>query len=490
VAHTPQLAAGTEVEAGGEPSRSLILAGGGMRVAWQAGVLCALEEAGLSFAHADGTSGGTINLAMLLSGRSPRDMCERWRTLPVRNFAAPLPLRQYLRAPRLPGLGGASGVVEKVFPHLGINVDAIRDAEGIDGTFNVCNHSDKINESIGHREVDLGALVAGISLPVFMPAVRRGGAVYTDSVWIKDANLIGAVKRGAEELWILWCIGNTAEYRDGAFAQYVHMIEQSANGVLFEEFDRIAALNDEIRRGTSPYGQRRPVTAHVIKPRYPLPLDPDFFLGRIDAATLIAMGYRDASRYLMSMDFDHGVPLTPRATRMEPAGTRVSWSERAAGELDDDGGFLKLDLAVEVPDASRFEAGQRHEAQLVGRVRGPAVGDVLLREGSVVLQGGELIYDASFASGGRRLRLRGRRAAIAGGDWVERLRSLDQLHVQLYEEGGGDSALLGEGMFDSERGRLRVPTLSFSVTNTPSTRRRLAAAWRFCRFLLVKLLRS
>ena len=38
--------------------RSLVLAGGGMRVAYQAGALAALEEAGLRFHHADGTSGG------------------------------------------------------------------------------------------------------------------------------------------------------------------------------------------------------------------------------------------------------------------------------------------------------------------------------------------------------------------------------------------------------------------------------------------------
>ena len=53
------------------PRRSLVLAGGGIRVAYQAGVLVALEEAGLRFQHADGTSGGTFNLAMLLSGLTP-----------------------------------------------------------------------------------------------------------------------------------------------------------------------------------------------------------------------------------------------------------------------------------------------------------------------------------------------------------------------------------------------------------------------------------
>ena len=246
--HIPALAADPDDR--DAPRRSLILAGRGMRVAWQAGVLCALEESGLAFAHADGTSGGTINLAMLLSGRAPREMSERWRTLRVRDFASPLPLREYLRGPRLSGFAGADGIVRRVFPHLGIDVETIRSARGIEGTFNVCNHAAKTNEAIGHRDVDLEALVAGISLPMIMPAVWRGRTPYVDAVWIKDANLMGAVKRGAEELWILWCIGNTPAYRDGPFHQYVHMIEQSANGALFEKLDRIGDLNAAIRAGT------------------------------------------------------------------------------------------------------------------------------------------------------------------------------------------------------------------------------------------------
>ena len=46
--------------------RSLILAGGGLKVALQAGVLQVwLDEAGLEFDHVDGASGGVFNLAML-----------------------------------------------------------------------------------------------------------------------------------------------------------------------------------------------------------------------------------------------------------------------------------------------------------------------------------------------------------------------------------------------------------------------------------------
>src|SRR5262249_57340446 len=90
--------------------RSLILAGGGMRVAYQAGVLKALQQAGLRFFHADGTSGGIINLAMLFSGLSPDEMCQRWRSLQVRDFASLLPLREYAKGLHAPALGDADGI--------------------------------------------------------------------------------------------------------------------------------------------------------------------------------------------------------------------------------------------------------------------------------------------------------------------------------------------------------------------------------------------
>ena len=119
----------------GSPRRSLILAGGGMRVAWQAGVLEALETAGLRFAHADGTSGGTINLAMLLSGVTPEEMCERWRTLDVRDFVSLLPFAGCAAA--APGFGDAAASGGSS-PISASTSTRIRAARGIEGTFNVC----------------------------------------------------------------------------------------------------------------------------------------------------------------------------------------------------------------------------------------------------------------------------------------------------------------------------------------------------------------
>jgi predicted acylesterase/phospholipase RssA len=330
VSHVPELA-------DPESRRSLVLAGGGMRVAYQAGVLRAFAEDGLRFFHGDGASGGTINLAMLLSGLSVEEMCERWATLDVKDFVSLLPVRRYLRGPTQLAYGDADGLVERVFPHLGIDVDRIRAARGIEGTFNVVDYGTKTNHAIPHTEIDLELLVAGVSLPVMLPPVRARGTLWTDAVWIKDANLLEAARRGARELWLVWCIGNTNVYRRGLLNQYVHMIELSANGSVAEELAQIDA-------GTAP------PALHVVKPEYPIPLDPDFFLGRIDARSLTAMGYRDARRYLDSRT-EEGVPRDWTATKMRDPGRAVAFVERWRGD------GLALDVRVEIPDLDASTSG-------------------------------------------------------------------------------------------------------------------------------------
>jgi predicted acylesterase/phospholipase RssA len=406
------------VEAGGAPRRALVLAGGGMRVAYQAGALVALEEAGLTFAHADGTSGGTMNLGMLMSGLSPREMCERWRTLRLRGFVSPLPLREYLHGPALPGLGDGDGVRRKVYPHLGIDVERIRAAEGIDATFNVCNYTRKVNEAVHHRDVDMDLLVAAISLPILMPAIEHGGDLYLDSACIKDANLLEAVRRGCDELWLIWGIGNSGVYADGVIRQYVHMIEISAAGSLNEELERIRELN-----GT----RERPVRVHVIRPEWPLPEDPDFFFGRIDAATLIALGYRDACRYLDARDAE-GVPLTPDATRMRDPRPGAGWRAELRGELPlGAGGELVVRAFAEVEDVAAFSGGA--VAVAGADVSHPALGArVLARDGTVELAGDRLLWH--FGLGGRRLELEQR---LGGRSPLERLRAAAAGRARLYE---------------------------------------------------------
>src|SRR5436305_11751582 len=101
--------------------RALILPGGGMRVAYQAGALKALHDAGVRFSIADGASGGTMNLAALLSGATPDQLAARWRTLHPTSFTSLRPLLAYARFPRMGALGDFDSILDKVFPHLGID---------------------------------------------------------------------------------------------------------------------------------------------------------------------------------------------------------------------------------------------------------------------------------------------------------------------------------------------------------------------------------
>ena len=62
--------------------RSLILAGGGIKVAFQAGALQVwLDEAGLKFNHVDAASGGVFNLAMLCQGMTGTQIANNWRNI-------------------------------------------------------------------------------------------------------------------------------------------------------------------------------------------------------------------------------------------------------------------------------------------------------------------------------------------------------------------------------------------------------------------------
>ena len=440
--------------------RSLVLAGGGMRVAYQAGVLVALHEAGLRFHHADGASGGTINLSMLLTGQSPAEMCDRWRSLNPRHFSAPLPWVEYVRSPHWPGLGGGTGIRDKVFPHLGIDPDRIHDAEGMTGTYNVANFATKTAEVIEHRSVDMDLLVAAISLPVLMPAVKRQGTAYTDAVWIRDSNVPEAVRRGSDDIWLVWCIGNTPGYRNGSFRQYVHMIEMAASGSLFADLDRVATAPgaDDIR-------------LHVIKPACPLPLDPDYFLGRIDAASLIGVGYRDARAYLRDprpLRAPWGPEVSKMKTPAPGAAARLVLEgpfTRGSPDQGDRAGTLRLHLRLETGATN----GTRPiELSVVGDVLVPGwnrprpVESGRARVGDPA--GFELDLDLSDSARTYRM------TATPGRIGLEvTLRDLDVARGD-----PGDDSVVGTGVLPFGLAEATLLLASIHPTNAPS----LSAGWR------------
>ena len=306
-------------------SRSLILAGGGARLSYQAGVIIALEEEGLSFSHFDGTSGGIFNAAMLSSEIEPRDMALRWRKVNVMNFSSLLSFKNYFSKKTFAAFGDADGIINKVYPALGIDVAKMNANNSIDATFNVCNFSKKTIEVFSNKNVTLQHLVAGMSLPIFMPAIKIDGDWYSDAVWIKDANITEALRRNLNEIWLVWAIGNSHEFLNGTFNQYVHMIEMSADGGLLLELEQIGKFNIE--------NNSKKVILHVIKPEFPLPLDPDLMLNKITIDELINRGYADAKSYLQSKS-EKGVIPDYKASLMNEPGISFNFRSQFTGIIE------------------------------------------------------------------------------------------------------------------------------------------------------------
>ena len=405
--------------------RSLVLAGGGMRVAWQTGVVRALKEHGLDFQHIDGTSGGILTAGMLLSGLEPGEMAARWSDLDVQDFSSPLPLREYLRGPwSLPGLGDADGVIHKVFPHLGVDCEKIR-ASTVEGTFNVVDFVTKTCVAVPNTEVDDELLAAGMSLPLVMPPLRRDQRVWIDAVWVKDANVTEALQRGADEVWLVWCIGNSPYWGDGPLEQYVHMIEMSANGALFAELDAARAAGRQFR-------------LHVVRPRHPLPLDSELYAGRINTDTLVAMGYRDAWDYL-DQARPEGVAQDHTCTAMTEPAVGVRLSERIRGRVGEE--ELTLQVTANLPLEDRASAGP---VRVVGHVDyAPWGGRVPLASGRLEVAGSAMVYRA-------RLRV--------DGQWAD-IEAVRELTDDEGLDAWADATTVGFSASTGEKGTLRLGPL-------------------------------
>jgi len=484
-------------------ARALVLAGGGMRVAYQAGAVKALLDSGLRFAHADGASGGTINLAALMSGIDADDLCRRWRALHVKQFVSLQPAVEYLHAANMLALGNADGLIQHVYPTLGVDIDKIRAATGIQASFNVCRFDDKTVVPLPHTELDLARLVAASSLPIFMPAVPADGATWTDAVWIKDANLLACVERGARELWLIWCIGNTPVWRSGAFNQYVHMIEMSAVGALNAELAAIADINARIASGEVVLGHREPIVVYIVKPEIPLPLDPDFYFGRINAATLIDMGYRDARRTLQQLQPS---PLSARATQMIEPGVGVSFRETMSGAFalrapDSHSGMgtpsvLAMHATIHIHDIVAFVADPRHQADLTGHIDFAPFGTAIPAESGVFglfVPSADpalsyMVYELGFQHQGKAYYLAGKKHVHTGRPW--RLwGETTTLYTTLHQGPNALGPVVGTGVLHLSIFELLRLLKTVHATYAPTTRRQIGAVYRFFIFFVTKLFR-
>src|SRR5438034_8297006 len=136
----------------GNKKRSLILAGGGIKVAFQAGALQVwLDEAGLTFDHVDGASGGVFNLIMMCQGMTGLEIANNWRKLNPRAGISfnPAAFVNLLYAESLFTLDNYR---KHVFTGWGLDWDKIR-ASNLNATFNVFNFSNKTLDVIEPKDM-------------------------------------------------------------------------------------------------------------------------------------------------------------------------------------------------------------------------------------------------------------------------------------------------------------------------------------------------
>jgi predicted acylesterase/phospholipase RssA/uncharacterized protein YndB with AHSA1/START domain len=303
------------------PRRSLILAGGGLKVAYQAGVLQVwLDEAKIKFDHADGASGGVFNLAMYCQGLSGTEIADNWRNFPVLGSFS-LNWRELLR------LWSARSLLSydrfrRVILAGRWNLDWKKINSGREGTFNAYDFTHQQLIVRDQREVDDDFLIAGVSLPGWFSPVKIGDAEFIDAVYVTDANLIGAIERGADELWIIWTVSEGGVWNGGFINTYFQIIEASADGNLARDLTRIQANNDAIARGErGEFG--RPIKVEKIVGRVQLHYLINFRSDKFNAA--VAQGIADAREWCRS----RGYKFCPQQLQNAEVRIAESWFERS-----------------------------------------------------------------------------------------------------------------------------------------------------------------
>ncbi len=360
--------------------RSLILAGGGLKVCYQAGVLQVwLDEAGLTFDHVDGASGGTFNLAMYCQGMTGKQIADNWRNL---DPFLPVDINTSGVWPFSRSLFTTDNLRAKVLPSWGIDWNTIRQSTRT-GTFNVFNFSKKQLEVVPQSEMTEDFQIAAVSLPMWFPPVEINGDTYFDSVYISDANLEEAVRRGADEIWAIWTVSRKNEWRDGFVNQYFQIIETVADTNFFNYWKRLEENNRRIAAG-QPGEFGREIKLHLIEAEVPVHYLLNFSKDRMGEA--VNQGVEDARAWCRVRN----IPLQPGpaypskppapATSLKfteemkgflkrgvTAGTHDEY-QAAAAQGKEANGALMFHLDISVADVDAFVTSPAHETKADGYI--------------------------------------------------------------------------------------------------------------------------
>jgi predicted acylesterase/phospholipase RssA len=363
--------------------RALILAAGGGTVAFQPGVLQVwLDEAGMSFDRADGASGGAFNRAMWCQGMSGAQIADAWRrTQPVEGVSVNVLELAKLAWAR--SLFTLDAYRRQVFPTWGLDWTKIR-ATPREATFNVFNFSKQELEVRAPAEMDEDWLCACVSLPMWFEPVVRDGQTYIDAVYATDANIEEAIRRGADEVWVIWTVSMRGRWEDGFVANYFQIIEASANSNFKRVCRRIEENNAAVGAGRpGDFGRR--IDLRILQAEVPMHYLVNFSQDRLVES--VNLGVETARRWCRQQN----IPLRPgpaAPTDVHTVQTALQFTEDmkgfvTVGEADYQRGFAQgkrdgtacsFHLTIRVDGVNRFVTDPRHEADATGWIDCAALG--------------------------------------------------------------------------------------------------------------------
>jgi predicted acylesterase/phospholipase RssA len=473
--------------------RSLIMAGGGLKVAYQAGVRQVwLDEAGLTFDHADGASGGVFNLVRYCQGATGTEIADGWRDFPVLGSIS-LNWRQYLRLFAAESLLTYEGFRQRVLRgRWQLDWQKIRASPKL-GTFNAYNFSRNLLVTRTQDQIDEDYLVACVSLPMWFPPVTIAGDRFIDAVYLTDANLLEAIARGADELWIIWTVSRKAVWKGGFINEYFQIIETSANGRLKLDLERIEANNAEIARGgRGEFG--RPIKVEMLAAEVPLHYLINFSSADFTAA--VEQGIADARAWCSA----RGIPLkTPpqggllavtfQEVMQGPFALGATQPEQAAQQGTTTA--MTMHASIRIDDLDRFLNEPAHAGSLGGTIDFAPFGAGipvtagtfnLLEQTAPHLK--EFIYQLQFQHDGKTYYFDGRKYVRDDGElWND----TTTLYVTLREGRDDSGPVVGAGILTLNASDFIRTLGSIRVHNARTAADSLAALERFAKFFLGEL---
>jgi hypothetical protein len=345
-------------------------------------------------------------------------------------------------------------------------------------------------------------LVACVTLPMWFAPVTINGDRYIDGVYLTDANVLEAVRRGVDELWIIWTVSRKAQWRGSFVHTYFQIIETVANGNLQRDLDRIEASNKAIAEGKSgEFGKSIKVNmlAAEVPLHYLINVSSPDFTAAVEQGIADARSWCRERGITLSSDAPGKgkelMALSFRETMQGPFALGVTDPEEGRKKGLAEGTSLALHGDIRIDAFDRFVNEPAHAGALTGTVdfNGPGFAAGMKAASGVfnLFSPGKdkslknFVYEMAFQHEGKPYYLAGRKDVRqnSGRLWPD----TTTLYTRLHEGKDAKGKVIGAGVLTLGVAELTQLLGTVEVHNAASDAERLAVKIRFGRLFLGEL---